>query len=148
MKFNWGTGIFIFLIIFVALGITFIVFSLQFDTNLVHKDYYEKGLDYDQNIAIEKRSKQYQNDIKITDDGEFVKINFSEKLAPKIEECNVYFFRPSNRYQDYQKDYKPENGEVHIVRDSLFAGKYNVKVSWREGEEIFMVEKMFVEKKQ
>ena len=46
MKFNWGTGIFTFIIIFLLLCVAFIIFAVRQGVNLVHDDYYEKGVDY------------------------------------------------------------------------------------------------------
>jgi len=144
MKFNWGTGIFIFLIIFVSLAITFIIFSLQFDANLVNKDYYEKGLDYDNEIAIKKRSKQFEDNIKILEQNNTVVINFDEELAKDIDTCNVYFFKISDRYQDYQKDYQVVNNEIVIEQTNLSKGKYTLKIAWKKDNDIYTVEKMYV----
>ncbi len=144
MKFNWGTGIFIFLIIFVSLAITFIIFSLQFDTNLVHKDYYEKGLDYDNEIAIAERSKQFADAITVTDENNTVVIEFEENIAKEIETCNIYFFKISDRHQDYQKDYKLIENKIIIDHSNLAKGKYDLRISWKNGGDIFMVEKLYV----
>ena len=50
MKLNWGNSIFLFLIIFVALGIAFIVFSFSKSNDLVTADYYQQGADYTHQI--------------------------------------------------------------------------------------------------
>ena len=42
VKFNWGTGVVIFLLLFLAAIITFVVFAFHQDVNMVHQDYYEK----------------------------------------------------------------------------------------------------------
>ncbi len=144
MKFNWGTGIFIFLIIFVSLAITFVIFSLQFDANLVHKDYYEKGLDYDKEIAIKKRSKQYEDNIKISDQNNTVVIEFDEDLSKDIDTCNVYFFKISDRYQDYRNGYELTDNKIIIEQSNLSKGKYTMIISWQKDSDIFIVEKMYV----
>ena len=63
MKFNWGTGILIFLILFLLAAGLFIGFAMRQDVSLVHEDYYEKGADHSQQMLVEARSAPYGNDI-------------------------------------------------------------------------------------
>ena len=63
MKFTWGTGILIFLILFLLACGFFIAFAMRQDVSLVHEDYYEKGVDHSQQMLVEARSAQFKNDI-------------------------------------------------------------------------------------
>ena len=85
MKFNWGTGIFIFLILFVVGGVGFVIFTLQFDVNLVHKDYYEKGVDYSEQMRMDTRSAIFKNAIQVNSDYKYLVVNIEESLASKID---------------------------------------------------------------
>ena len=55
MKFNWGTGILVFLILFLSASAVFIFFAMRQDVNLVHEDYYEQGVDYSAQMDIGPR---------------------------------------------------------------------------------------------
>ncbi len=46
MKFHWGTGILIFLILFLLAAGFFIAFAMRQERDLVHEDYYERGVDH------------------------------------------------------------------------------------------------------
>ena len=59
MKFNWGTGIFMFLALFLLASAAFIIFAVRQDVNLVHKDYYEKGVDYTEQMNVNSRSTEF-----------------------------------------------------------------------------------------
>ena len=63
MKFNWGTGILIFLILFLMAAAVFIGFAMRQDVNLVHEDYYEKGVDYERQMNAEARSVVYRDSV-------------------------------------------------------------------------------------
>ena len=73
MKFNWGTGILIFLILFLLGSAAFIVFAFRQDVNLVHKDYYEKGVDYTQQMNTNSRSAEFENDVNVEMGNDFLK---------------------------------------------------------------------------
>ena len=72
MKFNWGTGILIFLIIFLLACAAFIIFAMRQDVNLVHKDYYEKGVDHTDKMNVDVRSKQFEDKIQIDYNDEYL----------------------------------------------------------------------------
>ena len=65
LKFNWGTGIFLFLVVFLLACAAFIYFAFTQDVNLVHKDYYEKGVNYTEQMEINARSIAYQDSVAI-----------------------------------------------------------------------------------
>ena len=141
LKFNWGTGIFIFIIIFLSLAITFIIFSLQFDTNLVHEDYYEKGVNYTEQIEIIKRSIKYSNKINIDEDEKEITISTEDFQLQKINKWNIHFFRPSDKKKDYKIVSDGNLNKIVIVKDSLSYGRYIVKISWEMNNEKYLVEK-------
>ena len=63
MKFNWGTGILLFLILFLIAAGIFIAFAMRQSVDLVHEDYYERGVDHTSQMEVEKRSAPYQQAI-------------------------------------------------------------------------------------
>lgn len=130
MKFNWGTGILIFLILFLLACAGFIFFAFQQDVNLVHKDYYEKGVDYSEQMKVEARSSVYKNAFTTTNQNDFLLVNIEENLASKIDSGSVLMFRPSSSKQDIWFALDINNNEVKISKENLVSGRYILKIFW------------------
>ena len=141
MKFTWGTGIFIFIILFVIAGISFVMFTLSFNVNLVHPDYYEKGVNYSKQIEINKKSNKFKNQIKITDLKNEIKISFSSEIKPTKNQINLHFFKPSDSNLDMKYKKNIEDKSCLILKDSLASGRYILKIDWHENNEKYHVEK-------
>lgn len=54
MKFNWGTGIVIVIVIFIGAMIGIIVFSMSQQVNLVSPDYYPKGVNHEEHLQKQR----------------------------------------------------------------------------------------------
>ncbi len=130
MKFNWGTGILIFLIVFLLACAGFIYFAFQQEVNLVHKDYYEKGVDYNQQMEINSRSSKYKNDIKVNLEKDFLLIRFEESLAAKIDSGSVIIYRPSSSKQDIFLTLKLTENTLRLSKGDLNSGRYILKLFW------------------
>ena len=83
MKFNWGTGIFIFLALFLLGSAVFIIFAVRQDVNLVHKDYYEKGVDYTEQMNVNARSSEYKDNISVSTQGDFLQLTIENSYLIK-----------------------------------------------------------------
>ena len=143
IKFNWGTGIFIFIMIFLTLAISFIIFSLQFDANLVHDDYYEKGVNYSNQIEIKKRSAEYFNNIKISENQDYIIVSFENFKTRKIENCLIHFFRHTDKKKDFKSKPNKSFDEILIAKDKLSLGRYIIKISWEMDNQQYLVEKEY-----
>ncbi len=114
MKFNWGTGILISIILFVSAGIGFIIFAFQYDVNLVHEEYYKKGVNYNQEMLKAQRSAKFENSIYIENNSDKISIIFPDNFSNGIANGEVLFFRPSDRFKDYKIDLNISNGYFRI----------------------------------
>jgi hypothetical protein len=130
MKFNWGTGIVIFLILFLAACATFIIFAMRQDVNLVHKDYYEKGVDYSAEMNVNSRSAHFSSKIQVGSNDEYLLISFEEPLAANIDSGKVLFYRPSNSKQDVIFPMVFSDNNIKIPKENLISGRYILKLSW------------------
>jgi hypothetical protein len=130
MKFNWGTGIFIFLLMFLAACAVFIVFALRQDVNLVHKDYYEKGVDYTEQMNVNARSEPLKKDIHVSQQEKFLQVEFENSLAAKIDTGSIHFYRPSNQKLDVFYTMELTGNILIIPKDELNSGRYLLKLSW------------------
>jgi hypothetical protein len=130
MKFNWGTGIFIFLVLFVAGAIAFIIFASKQHVNLVHKDYYEKGVDYSEQMKIDARSKQYSRLIDINSSNDYLLVEIDELLASKIDSGSIHLYRPSDSKKDVRIQVEAKTRNVQFQKQDLINGRYILKFYW------------------
>lgn len=131
IKFNWGTGIFIFLMLFLAIFAYFIWFSFQQPLNLVDTNYYPKGLEYERQINKFKNSANLKNDISISQDSLNVFIEFPI-LAEKTIKGSILFYYPPDSRKDYKLQIELDKANRSVVpKNRLISGqKYNVLVDW------------------
>lgn len=129
MKFNWGTGIAIFLVMFLGAAAAFIIFALNQDVSLVHKDYYEKGVDYSEQINVINRSAIFREKIQVITESKGITIALDSALAVSIDSGKVILYRPSDKKLDLEMPLvKP--GPVEIAADKLEFGRYILKINW------------------
>lgn len=130
MKFNWGTGILIFLILFLMACGIFIAFAMRQKVELVHEDYYERGVDHSTQMEVEKRSAPYQEDIKAVQLEGTLQISMTDSLAASCDSARIQLYRPSDNLLDMNMLYDPGRGALVISREDLVPGRYILKLSW------------------
>ncbi len=143
MKFNWGHGILIFMIIFLILSTAFIIFSLKNAQDLVSDDYYNQGADYSNQIEINKRSFNYRDSITINQINSNIQLKLCNSLAGRVEDTLfVYFYSPSSKNSDCRLKF-PMADSISIPSSNLKNGRYMVKMSWKTSGELYNIEKEF-----
>ena len=130
MKFNWGTGIFIFLAVFLAACGVFIYFAMSQQVNLVHKDYYEKGVDYSEQMKVNERSISFSKQIEITPNYEGILIEIEESLAATIDSGTMLMFRPSDKTKDVKAPVLGGLRNMQFRKQDLISGRYILKFTW------------------
>lgn len=133
MKFNWGTGILIFLILFlIACGI-FIAFAMRQSVELVHEDYYERGVEHSSQMEMEKRSAPYQDAVKAFQLDGALQISLADSLAERCDSARIQLYRPSDNQLDLNIHYDPGRGALVIPGENLVPGRYILTLSWYAG---------------
>lgn len=147
MKFNWGTGILIFLILFLLTAAAFIIFAMRQDVNLVHKDYYEKGVDYTDQMNVITRSEPFREKIKVQQDENGLLITMDSALATTVDSGKVLLYRPSGSERDLEVLLEKPVGNILIYNDELIGGRYIIKTQWYVGGKRFETEQPVIVKK-
>ncbi|MCE4563595.1 FixH family protein [Maribellus sp. CM-23] len=129
-KFTWGTGIFLFLVLFLAGSAVFIIFASRQTVNLVHKDYYEKGVDYSEEIRVKERSKEFLDALDIQTTNESLLVNIAPEVAAKIDSGSMYLYRPSDSKSDITLSLEAPTSQVSFLKSELKNGRYILKFSW------------------
>lgn len=130
MKFTWGTGIFLFLVLFLAACAVFIIFATRQQVNLVHKDYYEKGVDYSEQMKVDERSKPFAQSLTLINGNDFFKVLIDSALMAKLDSGSMYMYRPSNSKNDITLPVNSGNNLVQFEKSKLINGRYILKFTW------------------
>ncbi|MEN9443940.1 MAG: hypothetical protein RIS47_830 [Bacteroidota bacterium] len=135
MKINWGWGIAIFLIIFMISMLGFVYFSFQQPVNLVEKDYYPKGLDYDQEIQKKKDSRAFESRVKIAYESGVLQIQLPDTLLSDSLTGKVLLYKPEDSHLDKEFELKPDSlGNQQIKLSSEMKGRYTVKLDFQSSK--------------
>ena len=130
MKFNWGTGIFIFLILFLLACGLFIGFAMRQEISLEHEDYYERGVDHSDQMNVKARSAQFQNAIRTRVESGNLLVIIDSSLAVHMDSPRMHLYRPSDSKQDIQGTFEASDRGFTIPADELSSGRYILKVFW------------------
>ncbi len=145
IKFTWGTGIFITIAVFVTFFISFIIFSLTEDVNLVTKDYFPDEIAYDVKIKKIENTNKLKDKIKFTVSEKVLKITFPEEIKDpnKIKGSVLFYFIKSFRKDIKYKINLNTDKEQYFDLSNLPEGRYTVKIDWSYNNKDFFQEKTF-----
>ncbi|MBK9358290.1 MAG: FixH family protein [Bacteroidales bacterium] len=141
-KFNWGTGIFMFIGLFLLSMAALIYFSLQERFDLVETEYYPQSLEYQKQIDRIAMTGKLSEKIMISQEQDLLKVKFPAELKGKEVKGLIYMFRPSDQDADFTDSIKTDTGMIQrIPIAELKAGRYIAKISWSmDGKEYYFEE--------
>jgi hypothetical protein len=130
-KISWGTGIVIGIIAFVLISITMTVIFMTQDVDLVADKYYEKSLQYQDEIDKQSRTNSLDEQVKINFNGEIINILFPVECLNKNISGEIYFYRPSNPELDFKMplDLNDEGNQMILVKN-FEKGFWRLKLNW------------------
>ena len=141
MKWNWGTKLLIAIIVFMGFIFVLVYLSTQNDIYLVEKDYYPKGLKYQDRIDEIANARPLINQFRIIQFEHDVMVS----LPPMQPDTGtILFFRPSGTHHDRLYQIAPDsNYSMRFPKSDFLKGKYVIRVYWRENEKGYFIEKPF-----
>ena len=146
MKINWGTGIVLSFVAFIAFILYFVVRMSTDDRanhDLVTDDYYKQELAYQKEIDASNSAAKMNAQLSIEKTGEGLKISFPEKFDYKKIEGTVSLYRPSNKHLDIDFPLSLSNTHLLIPDNSLVGGRWDIAVKWSyEGNTFLHKEKL------
>ncbi|GGD24285.1 FixH family protein [Hyunsoonleella pacifica] len=134
MKLNWGTGIVLAFIGFIAFIMYFIIsmsIGDRFDNTLVSEDYYSEELKYQKDIDKLKNAKDLKIKISYKRTNEGLRISFPEGINYKKITGKLFLYRPSNKQLDFETAISLSNSYLLIPDERLVDGRWNIKVDWQ-----------------
>ncbi len=131
MKFHWGHGIFLFILLFLAAMTWVIVFSFSQKVNLVTPEYYPKGVNYEEQINKVKNTAALKQKIELEKENRKLILRFPDKFKGQVVTGTIQFYYVT----DYEKDRKMDidldsTGSQLIDISSFISGRYLIKIDW------------------
>lgn len=142
IKWNWGTGILIAIIVFMGFMAFMVYQSTRQNFDLVERDYYPKALEYQQKIDKIANAKALDEKVKFKERGDAVQVVFQSAFSPGDVHGSIVFYRPSNKMMDLSFPISLDTARTqYCSTESLAKGKYIVKVDYEvEGTKYFQEE--------
>ena len=133
MKFNWGTGIVIAIIAFMSFIMYFVITmstDKSYKHDLVTEKYYEKELEFQDQIDATKNASELEENITLINTLEGLQIIFPSNFPPEEIEGKVFLYRPSNKQLDFEIPISISNTYLLVPEKRLLDGRWNITVSW------------------
>ncbi|MCU0322215.1 MAG: FixH family protein [Chitinophagaceae bacterium] len=138
---SWGNKLVFVFIAFAGLIGTLVYKSMKSSFDLVSKDYYTDELRYQEKIDAKASAAQFSA-IQLAQTNEVVIIHFPAELAGKKVDGEAWFYCSTNATKDRKIAIEvASNGEMIIPKSQLAKANYQVKISWKIGEESYYTEK-------
>ena len=137
MKMNWGTKLVIGMGLFMAFIITLAVLMIRSGSDdLVDKDYYQKGIEYDKDYVRKSQMQKDQAEPEIIV-GDRIRIVFK-----KAATGSVRFLHPSDNKKD--RVVNLNSGMANVVElplTDIEKGHWKLIIEWKSEEKEYMFEK-------
>lgn len=125
--FNWGHGLTIFILLFIATLVFVVIKSFSVDRTLVLDDYYAQDLAYQQ-YYDKTKGQLAKNNLVVDKQSDKVVIKFTDASQPSGQ---IQFYRPSDKSKDFVVDIT--SNTMLIPTTQLSAGKWVLKIDWSQG---------------
>ena len=134
MKINWGTGIVLAFIGFIAFIMYFVVSMStgdKYEHDLVTEDYYKAELEYQTDIDKLKNAKSLAENINYKKTPEGLLVSFPKDIDPEKITGKLFLYRPSNKQLDFETSLSLSKSHLLIPDNRLVDGRWNIKVDWQ-----------------
>ena len=141
MKINWGTGIVIGIISFMAFILYFVItmsVDKRYDHDLVSEQYYKDEMVYQSEIDSEKSMKSEFGDLRSTKSEDGWLFVFSENKQYDNLVGEVFFYRPSNAKLDFKLPLQISNGAMVVPNKYLLEGRWNIRLKFKYQDKDFL----------
>lgn len=131
IKFNWGTGIVIAMVIMIGGMVTLVSIAVRQDYDLVEDDYYQKSVDYQQHIEKVKRTEALEQKITFSQTADSLSLTFPNIAGYSAYSGKIHFYSPVAEKHDLTLPVKLNSVfSQSIDLRKLEAGRYEVKIDW------------------
>lgn len=130
MKFNWGVGLAVSVILFMIATLSFVFFALNQDFDLVEDDYYQKSVDYQQHINRTERTNDLVTPIQYRRENGKLIVELPDFFEGKQAEAELHFYRPDNDKLDTRYSITfSESLQQAVPLADFKSGKWQLKLA-------------------
>ncbi len=141
MKLNWGSGIAIFLTLFIGFILTLVVKAHQTESDLYAEDYYAQEVNYQQTIDSKSRGKLYNEQFTVSkNERGDVLISYPNWMHDK-NKTRITFYRPDDAKLDRMFSFSKKGNKLVLKHSHFVKGHYDIRIEWRSNLDDFLVEK-------
>ncbi len=131
IKWNWGTGIVVFITFFILTNIVVIIFAFGEKVDLVTPNYYEKELKYQDEIDAQQKTMQLSENVSVEYQPQVLSLQLPKKFYGKEINGNILLYRPSDSAKDVKIILQPDStGKQVVSTKQLVKGLWKVQIKW------------------
>ena len=144
---SWGTKLAMFISVYVIGILIFVGFSLTQDINLISKDYYPQGIEFQSKIDKIKNTHTLKEKVVVSQQGGIIQVQFPVGMRVDVS-GSIIFYRPSNSDDDLRSDIKLDETGLQVFKSEQFVkGRYAIQVDWKhQGEAYYQEEAIYLSK--
>lgn len=139
-KFHWGHGTILTFILFGGFMAYFYIHMTQENIDLVGKQYYQDGQNFQEKINERNQANQLGHDkpeYEFSDDFQAVRISYPSS----IQKISLVFYRPSDSKLDQQMNLSKLSGDFQIVKTSFMKkGPWKLSIHWVQNNQKYQEE--------
>ncbi|MEM0517136.1 MULTISPECIES: FixH family protein [Aequorivita] len=147
MKMNWGTGLAIWLALFIVFILYFVIrisTEDKYDYDLVTEEYYQKEMIFQQEFDAEENANSLEGSITGEKIAEGWMLTFPKNIDYTKIKGTVFLYRPSNKNLDFQLPLELTSEKLLIPDKRLLAGRWNTIVKWSYEGEAYLYKRKIV----
>jgi hypothetical protein len=142
IKFNWGTGVFLSIVVFMIITIILTIIFMNVKVDLVTNNYYEKTLTYQNQIDTYKRTAELKERVSFNYADNKINILFPGSFLQRMNEGKLYFYRPSDSRKDFTIPIQLNHSGSQIFNaNKIEKGYWKVEIQWIMNNENYLMEK-------
>ena len=134
MKFNWGIGITLAALAFIAFILQLVYRCSNEKIDLVSEHYYEQEIRYQDQIDRRNNVNTLQQKISINLDGRSLSLIYPSSVEKRSVVGTITLFRPDNSSLDFSVPVKVDIDSGQLVSlENRKSGKWKVQIAWSDG---------------
>ncbi len=131
IKFNWGTGIVIAIVLMVSGIMTLVFIATKQDYYLVEDDYYQKAINYQEQIDRIDNANHLPEKPTLTMNGKTLSLQLPSVFKGKAVSGQVHIYSPVSNNRDTSVSLQPDTALAQLISlEKLPEGRYTVKLDW------------------
>ena len=141
IKFNWGTGIVLAMIVMIGGMIFLVSIALRQDYDLVENDYYQKSVEYQKHIDEVRNTEALAEKVRFEQTGDSLKLTFPALASVQDFSGEIHFYSPVEEKRDETVKLKLNSQFIQAVGlNNLKNGRYTVKLNWAANKKSYYQE--------